>query len=219
MSSTNCPNCGHKLKGGFLTSTAEPMDIHKVNVINECASEKKEGYCHSCGHTLLYDAINKLKKDIDNFKVVLFNDMQKMLTVSIPNPPNWNFSSLGIVTGQLVIGTGVLSELSQTFTDIVGGTSNTLKGKLQNGEKSCLTQLKHQTQLYGGNAIVGVNVSYAELGGAKGMVMVCMTGTAVKVHNLEEVTDNVTMPLSEIESIKNEIKRINKLIADADFTS
>ncbi|MBK7959544.1 MAG: heavy metal-binding domain-containing protein, partial [Bacteroidetes bacterium] len=40
-----------------------------------------------------------------------------------------------------------------------------------------MAQLKNKTIQMGGNAIVGVDVDYGELGSIKGMIMVCMTGT------------------------------------------
>ncbi|MBE5322140.1 heavy metal-binding domain-containing protein [Pedobacter sp. MR2016-19] len=41
--------------------------------------------------------------------------------------------------------------------------------------------------MLGGNGIIATDVDYAEVGGAKAMVMVCMAGTAVKIKNQDTV--------------------------------
>ena len=33
----------------------------------------------------------------------------------------------------------------------------------------------------GGNAIIGTDIDYSEVGGGKGMLMVCMSGTAIEL--------------------------------------
>jgi uncharacterized protein YbjQ (UPF0145 family) len=192
------------------------MNAHQIEVINEYATDKKEGYCYSCGTTLLHDATEKLKNEQQALNNKLLSSVQNMLVVSIPNPPGWNFKSLGVVTGQLVIGTGMLSEISQTVSDLMGKTSNDLKAKLQQGEKACMTQLRLQTVTLGGNAVVGVDIDYAELGGARGMIMVCMTGTAVYISNIQEVTYIHMHSLNEITNVQKRYKRVNQLMKYAD---
>jgi hypothetical protein len=126
------------------------MEELKVEIINELAAEKKDGYCYSCGPMLYNEAIEKLKEEHDVLNKKILSSLENMLVVSIPQPLGWNFRSLGIATGQLVIGTGILSEIGQTVTDLIGGTSNNLKAKLQQGEKACMSQLKLQAVEMGG---------------------------------------------------------------------
>jgi hypothetical protein len=38
---------------------------------------------------------------------------------------------------------------------------------------------------HGCNAIVAADIDYAEVGGTRAMLMVCMTGTAIRLHNTE----------------------------------
>jgi hypothetical protein len=62
---------------------------------------------------------------------------------------------------------------------------------------------------------VGVDIDYAELGGTRGMIMVCMTGTAVKVANLKEIADIDFESLEDTLEISSQIKRINHLLNKA----
>jgi uncharacterized protein YbjQ (UPF0145 family) len=45
--------------------------------------------------------------------------------------------------------------------------------------------LRKETLELGGNAVLATDIDYAEVGGDKGMLIVCMTGTAVLLKNPE----------------------------------
>ncbi|RZI56844.1 MAG: heavy metal-binding domain-containing protein [Zymomonas sp.] len=53
------------------------------------------------------------------------------------------------------------------------------------GEDLCRASLRVQTVDSGGNAVIAADVDYAEVGGQRAMLMVCMTGTAIRLHNPE----------------------------------
>jgi hypothetical protein len=53
--------------------------------------------------------------------------------------------------------------------------------------------------MLGGNAVIAADVDYAEVGGGKGMLMVCMAGTAVKVLNPQEVFEGDVDRLEELQ--------------------
>jgi hypothetical protein len=77
------------------------------------------------------------------------------------------------------------------FTDLIGAQSGTYNKKLADGEKLCQSQIKIKTLELGGNAIVGVDIDYSEVGGGKGMLMVCMAGTAINLVNINEVQPGI----------------------------
>jgi uncharacterized protein YbjQ (UPF0145 family) len=87
--------------------------------------------------------------------------------------------------GQSVTGTGVFAEFTSSWTDFFGAQSNAYNQKIAAGEMICQTQLRLKCVELGGNAILAIDIDYAEVGGLKGMLMVCMTGTAVLLENTD----------------------------------
>ncbi len=59
----------------------------------------------------------------------------------------------------------------------------------------CLNILRKKAIELGANAIVAVDIDYAEVGGGKGMLMVCMAGTAIYVKNVEILGENTANAL------------------------
>jgi uncharacterized protein YbjQ (UPF0145 family) len=89
-----------------------------------------------------------------------------------------------MITGQSTTGNGAVTEFVSSFSNFFGMQSGRYNKKLKDGENICLTNLRKQTLDLGGNAIIAANVYYSEVGGEKGMLMVCMTGTAIRLKNL-----------------------------------
>ena len=63
----------------------------------------------------------------------------------------------------------------------------------------------------GGNAILAVDIDYSELGGLKGMIMVCMTGTAVTLKNVDLFGSDRAMQLEDLKRINQRIQYLEKL--------
>ncbi|HWB26830.1 MAG TPA: heavy metal-binding domain-containing protein [Chitinophagaceae bacterium] len=131
--------------------------------------------------------------------------------VTTHTPLNWDYDILGLVTGQSVTGTGVVSEISSSITDFFGMQSIRYNNKLKVGEKLCLAQLRKQTVDWGGNAIIATDIDYSELGGLKGMIMVCIAGTAVRLKNTDVLGE------TKNEQIKNLVALLEKLKPLAEF--
>jgi uncharacterized protein YbjQ (UPF0145 family) len=55
---------------------------------------------------------------------------------------------------------------------------------LNEAEKNCLHRLKESAFNKGASAVIGLQVRYAELSNANGMIMVNMAGTAVAVGKM-----------------------------------
>gem|GEM_PF-4303678 len=52
-------------------------------------------------------------------------------------------------------------------------------------EDSCADQLRVQCLKMRGNTIIGTDVDYSDLGSGENMIMVCMSGTAIRLCNPE----------------------------------
>ncbi|MFZ1741319.1 MAG: heavy metal-binding domain-containing protein [Pontixanthobacter sp.] len=88
---------------------------------------------------------------------------------------------LGIVTGEVIAGANIVRDLFASITDIVGGRSGKYEDVLANAREKALAEMKERAAQMGANAIVGVDIDYEVLGKAGSMLMVSISGTAVKV--------------------------------------
>jgi|ERR1035441_6076242 uncharacterized protein YbjQ (UPF0145 family) len=180
---TQCPNCGTKLKDGILSSV-KLLSENKTNIINEYHDEKATNYCNKCGEALY----NSYKEYVNTEREELTEQIQEIIEalpiVSTHLPLNWEYDLIGIITGQSTTGNGALTEFVSSFSNFWGTQSGRYNKKIKEGENICFTQLRKQTLDLGGNAIIATDIDYSEIGGEKGMLMVCMTGTAIRLKNL-----------------------------------
>jgi len=68
--------------------------------------------------------------------------------------------------------------------------------------------LRKKTLDLGGNAVIAVDIDYSEIGSLKGMLMVCMAGTAIKIRNAQILGEE---RMHCIEAMSEMNKRINEL--------
>ena len=57
----------------------------------------------------------------------------------------------------------------------------------------------------GGNAIIATDIDYAEVGASKGMLMVCMAGTAIRLKNPDVLGKTIAAALKEVTDLLNEL--------------
>ncbi|PRY10324.1 uncharacterized protein YbjQ (UPF0145 family) [Pontibacter ummariensis] len=186
---TECPNCNAKLTTGILSSN-KLVNKKFGALIREFTTLQHEDFCEKCAQAPFEQAKAKCSKEIAALNVEVSNLLKNVQVVSIPAPLHWDYSVLDMVTAQSTTGTGVFAEFKSSITDFFGMQSQTYNTKISNGEKLCLAQLRLKCLAAGGNAVIGTDIDYAEVGGAQGMLMVCMTGTAVKVNNLEQLGED-----------------------------
>jgi uncharacterized protein YbjQ (UPF0145 family) len=88
---------------------------------------------------------------------------------------------LGVVTGEAIMGANVFRDLFAGIRDIVGGRSAAYEKELRKAREIAFEELKEAALGLGANAVVGVDIDYEVLGEKSGMLMVSVSGTAVKV--------------------------------------
>ena len=89
---------------------------------------------------------------------------------------------LGIVSGQAIYGANVFRDLFAGIRDIVGGRSGAYESVLADGAKEALGDMQAEAEALGANAVVGVSVDYESVGKEGSMLMVAVSGTAVRVR-------------------------------------
>lgn len=86
----------------------------------------------------------------------------------------------GIVSGDIVLGTGFISEFAANWSDAFGTTSNTFAGKMKTAKQKALKQLMANAMITGANAVIGIDFDYTMFG--NNMLGVSANGTAVVIR-------------------------------------
>ena len=68
-----------------------------------------------------------------------------------------------------------------SITDLVGGRSGKSEAVLARARRDALGEMQEQARQLGGNAVIGVDIDYEVLGQNGSMLMVSVSGTAVKI--------------------------------------
>ena len=89
--------------------------------------------------------------------------------------------TVGVVTGEAIIGANIFRDLLAGITDVIGGRSGTYERGLREARDIAMQEMCAEAERYGCNAVVGVDLDYETMGHDNGMLMVSATGTAVKL--------------------------------------
>jgi uncharacterized protein YbjQ (UPF0145 family) len=154
-------------------------------------------------------------------RLLINEELEKALAVipivSLQAPVGWNYGVRGLVTAQSVTGTGWFSDFTSAFTDAFGAQSKVYNQKIKEGENICKRSLRLQALALGGNAILATDVDYAEVGGDKAMLMVCMTGTAVSLENKNILGVDATKNYDKLPTIYEHFKVLDNFTFGAGF--
>ena len=95
------------------------------------------------------------------------------------------------VTSNVVIGTGIISDLFAGISDLIGTRSNNYQEKFKEMYKISVNQLKEEAIKIGANCILGMKTDLDEISG-KGMQMFMINsiGTAVIIEKKEDYEKN-----------------------------
>lgn len=88
---------------------------------------------------------------------------------------------LGIVTGEVIVGANLFRDMFASIRDIVGGRSGSYERILADARREAIEELQAACGQRGGNAVVGVDLDYEVVGAKGSMLMVSVSGTAVRI--------------------------------------
>ena len=89
---------------------------------------------------------------------------------------------LGLVNGEAILGAHVFKDIFAGFRDFFGGRSGSYEKTLKEARDVALEELQKEAESLGANAVVGVDVDYEIIGEKGSMIMVAISGTAVKIQ-------------------------------------
>ena len=87
----------------------------------------------------------------------------------------------GLVTGESLIGANIYKDLFSGVRDVVGGRTSRYEEELEEARDIAIESMKEKAENLGANAIIGLKISYDNLGGTMGnTILVTAYGTAIK---------------------------------------
>jgi uncharacterized protein YbjQ (UPF0145 family) len=87
----------------------------------------------------------------------------------------------GIVFGEVIAGVNFIKDFAAGLTNFFGGRSASYEDVLIRARQSALEELERRAANLGADAVVGIVIDYEVLGADNGMLMVTVSGTAVKL--------------------------------------
>ena len=88
---------------------------------------------------------------------------------------------LGLVTGEAILGANIVRDLFAGIRDIVGGRSAAYEEELRKAREIAYSELQAAAAQMGADAVVGIDLDYETVGQGGSMLMVTVTGTAVRL--------------------------------------
>ena len=90
-------------------------------------------------------------------------------------------SYLGVVNGEAIIGANLFRDMFSAVRDVVGGRAGGYERALSGARDAALEDMIAAARELGADGIVGIDFDYEVLGETNGMMMVAVSGTAVKM--------------------------------------
>ena len=87
----------------------------------------------------------------------------------------------GVVFGEVIVGVNFLKDFAASIRDFIGGRSGTYEKELIAARDSAMNEMRQRAMTMGADAVVGIDVDYEVLGREGGMLMVTVSGTAVRL--------------------------------------
>ena len=88
---------------------------------------------------------------------------------------------LGLVNGEAIIGANIFRDMFSSVRDVVGGRAGGYERSPPGARDAALEDLIAAAREMGADGVVGIDFDYEVLGETNGMMMVAVSGTAVKM--------------------------------------
>lgn len=103
--------------------------------------------------------------------------------LSTTTPPDIARSQyLGVVNGEAVIGANIFRDMFASVRDVVGGRAGGYERALAGARDAAIEGLVEAAKELGANGVIGIDFDYEVLGETNGMMMVAVSGTAIKLN-------------------------------------
>ncbi|EQK05556.1 TPA: YbjQ family protein [Clostridioides difficile] len=164
-----CRKCGERLP----ENSSDDLCKKCLKLIEEKIMAEKQK---------LKDEEEKIKKEKDiEAKINILKDNPSLVLISTtPQLEGYDIEEyISIESGEVVLGSGLFSDIKSGIMDTLGSRSVSYENKLTQARKEALYILKQRAILCGGNAVVGIDIDYFEM---SGLFSVITNGTVVRIN-------------------------------------
>ena len=88
---------------------------------------------------------------------------------------------LGIVVGEAILGANIFKDLFGAVRDVVGGRAGSYEKEMGRARQVALDEAETPAHELGADAIIGIDLDYEVVGKNGSMMMVSVSGTAVRL--------------------------------------
>jgi len=88
---------------------------------------------------------------------------------------------LGVVAGEAILGANIFRDVFAGIRDVIGGRSGSYEKVLREAREQAMKEMQEAARRLGADAIVGIDYDYETLGDTGSMLMVAVSGTAVRL--------------------------------------
>ena len=104
------------------------------------------------------------------------------LATVVPNDDSARVKQyLGLVNGEAIIGANIFRDMFSSIRDVVGGRAGGYERALTGARDAAVEDMVAAARELGADGVVGIDFDYEVLGEKNGMMMVSVSGTAVKM--------------------------------------
>ena len=89
---------------------------------------------------------------------------------------------MGIIFGEVITGVNFIKDIGAGLRDIFGGRSQGYEEELLKARQEALDEMYARAESMGADAVIGCKMDYEVLGQAGSMMMVTVSGTAVRLR-------------------------------------
>ncbi len=108
-------------------------------------------------------------------------DKDFFLATVVPVPEHAPIAAyLGVVHGEAIIGANIFRDLFSSVRDVVGGRAGGYERALSGARDAALEDMIEAARELGADGVIGIDFDYEVLGETNGMMMVAVSGTAVR---------------------------------------
>ena len=102
--------------------------------------------------------------------------------LSTTTPPNIGMDQyVGVVNGEAIIGANIFRDMFSSVRDVVGGRAGGYERALSGARDAALEVMIVAAKERGATGVIGIDFDYEVLGETNGMMMVAVSGTAIKL--------------------------------------
>ena len=88
---------------------------------------------------------------------------------------------LGLAAGQALVGAHAVRDALANLKEVFSGRSHTYERMMERARDHALEDLEQAARDVGADAVIGLTIAYSAVGPHGGMLMVSVTGTAVRL--------------------------------------